>query len=587
MSDFAFEPTRRPEDLADLSGSGTPSAPAGQESRPAQTKAPYLSLDLRRITDFWPNREADKRVARLITGRCGEDQVQLLCDLGLMQFAVSGRPDGATYHSFDSVLDYCTHELSLVPRSRAAAAIGRLVSGEVLTDLVREANLFNYRRLAFHLMGDFEREARDLAVLARINPLLRQARVADVDFPQHIQQNVIGQVSLALKNKRYEAALVLIRRGVHDIRRFYRACAENNEIAYQPGETPDEIQVLRRLQGAVYERLPVDDPTRLRRGLKAELKAAVEEEDYERAAKLRDALANTRPTGRRERQKADLAAYRQDQENARQSGAYHAKSDEGPRDLRSFLENWVYEPGRISVRAILASDVPELIQTRVDGGLLQMFPFGRPDGLCPYGAESLFEYQRQNLWAHEQAYGSGKGFSLSDEECRALRHEAYLYYQRYLSAFVLERWSEVERDTLRNLRLMDFVKEYAATPESRLAQEHQRPYLMMMNARARAYRMLEAKEYQDALHQVEISVAALEHLSSETGQGVDNETQILEELTDEIILRMPLEAPTRIEYDLRQALLVEDYERAAELRDYRNRVPGPAAAGSGFSEGLW
>ena len=40
-------------------------------------------------------------------------------------------------------------------------------------------------------------------------------------------------------------------------------------------------------------------------------------------------------------------------------------------DLRTILEGWEYEPGKISVRKIIGRDGREKIQTCVDLGVLQ------------------------------------------------------------------------------------------------------------------------------------------------------------------------------------------------------------------------
>ena len=110
------------------------------------------------------------------------------------------------------------------------------------------------------------------------------------------------------------------------------------------------------------------------------------------------------------------------------------------RDLRTILEGWDYQPGKISVRKIIGRDGREKIQTRIDLGVLQLECQGRPDGHRPQGWDSMLECQEQRLREHTDVYGDDEDFILSPEDCRELRHEAYLYYQRYLSLFVLEEF---------------------------------------------------------------------------------------------------------------------------------------------------
>lgn len=240
-------------------------------------------------------------------------------------------------------------------------------------------------------------------------------------------------------------------------------------------------------------------------------------------------------------------------------------------DLRTILEGWDYEPGKISVRKILGADGREKIQTRVDLGVLQFESIGRPDGLRPHGCESLLDYLESRLRDHSRRNGSDAGFAVSAEECRELRYEAHLYYQRYLSHFVLEEFDAVERDTARNLRLIDFCKRYAENESDRDALDSQRGYVVMMNARARTYAALQRGDYAQALREVDAGVeevrdaAALEPVREDGEDGP--ELQVLAALREEVIEAMPPDSEPRLQLELQAALDREDYERAAELRD--------------------
>ncbi len=241
------------------------------------------------------------------------------------------------------------------------------------------------------------------------------------------------------------------------------------------------------------------------------------------------------------------------------------------RDLRTILDGWEYEPGKISVRKIIGRDGREKIQTRVDLGLLQFEPMGRPDGRQPYGCESLLEFFELRLSEHIERYGSDEGFVLLPEDCRDLRHEAHLYYQRYLSLFVLEEYDGVERDTARNLRVMDLCRRYGETEYDRNALETQRAYVLMMHTRARVYQALEAHLYDEALIELRAGIDRIVewHEQAELPEDVsiEQELEVLRELHDEVISRMPPDSLPRLEAELREALACEDYEYAAELRD--------------------
>ena len=65
----------------------------------------------------------------------------------------------------------------------------------------------------------------------------------------------------------------------------------------------------------------------------------------------------------------------------------------------------------------------------------------RPDGARPHGCESLLEYYEGMLAEHKELNGTELGFHLTRPQCESLRHEAAMYYQRYLSLFVLGEYS--------------------------------------------------------------------------------------------------------------------------------------------------
>lgn len=244
------------------------------------------------------------------------------------------------------------------------------------------------------------------------------------------------------------------------------------------------------------------------------------------------------------------------------------------RDLRAILDGWEYEPGRISVRKIIGRDGREKIQTRVDLGVMQIEAEGRPDGGRPRDADSLLQHFEQALSEHIRAAGSDEHFTLTPEQCRDLRHEAYLYHQRYVSLFVLEEYDNVVRDSEHTLRIIDLCARYAADERDRRALSIYRNYAAMMNARGRGLAALSRGQHDQALAITDAGIRML-HTLAETSvdedgdAGVDNsgEVDLLENLREQIVEQMPPDALARLRRELDAALAAEDYERAARLRD--------------------
>jgi len=240
-------------------------------------------------------------------------------------------------------------------------------------------------------------------------------------------------------------------------------------------------------------------------------------------------------------------------------------------DLQSTLQEWPYEPEKISVRKILGTDEAVRIQMRVELGVLQMEAEGRPDGAKPHGCDSLLAFHQKRLAKHQERNGTALGFGLTRLECHALRVEASLYYRRYIALFVLEEFAAVLRDTIHSLEIFDFCHEYGIDPEDRLALEEFRPYVVMMNARALAYHALEENQPASALAHVNRGILNIRAHFDASGRGdagkASEEIKILRALSNELRSKLPADSVVVTRKALRAAIEQERFEEAARLRD--------------------
>jgi hypothetical protein len=237
-------------------------------------------------------------------------------------------------------------------------------------------------------------------------------------------------------------------------------------------------------------------------------------------------------------------------------------------DLNDLLEGWPHEPGQVKARKIIGRDGCEKIQLRIDLGLIQMEMHGRPDGLRPHGFESLLHYHQAKaamVNSGEQAY------ALSEADVAALQQEGAQYYHRYLSLFQLRDFENVIRDTARNLEMLDFVSEYATDEDSKWMLEQFRPYVIMMNTRARASLELKDGNTGEAVRLIEAGKEKIEAFYRAIGQPEwiesSNELAFLNDWLREVRDAVPLTPLELMERDLKRAIDDEAYERAAELRD--------------------
>ena len=241
------------------------------------------------------------------------------------------------------------------------------------------------------------------------------------------------------------------------------------------------------------------------------------------------------------------------------------------KDITPVLKSWEYESGTINVRKVSGIDGSPKLQMRLDLGLLQMEMTGRPDGDRPYGRESLLDFHEEMLKDHTRKNGTEMGFALTNEQCQLLREEAAMYYQRYLSLFVLEEFSGVVRDTDRNIRVLDLCGKYATDEQDRLILEQYRPYITMMNAKAQASIHMESKQYGEAIKYVEEGLEKIrefyERFGQEEAYAKSNEVRVLKRFTREIQRKLPVNPLERLRRKLERAVREERYEDAARLRD--------------------
>lgn len=241
------------------------------------------------------------------------------------------------------------------------------------------------------------------------------------------------------------------------------------------------------------------------------------------------------------------------------------------KDITLALRGWDYESGTLNVRKVPGLDGRPKLQMRLDLGLLQMELTGRPDGLKPHGCDSLLEYHEHCLREHRAIHGTDSEFRLSSEQCQSLREEAVMYYQRYLSLFVIEEFSAVVRDTDRNLRLIDFCGKYAAHEEDKMVLEQYRPYIIMMNSRAGASMLINDGKPADALETITVGLARIKkffrHFGQEEAYKQCNEARILRRLAKRIRRQLPIDPMTNLHRQLQKAIKQEAYEEAARLRD--------------------
>lgn len=237
-------------------------------------------------------------------------------------------------------------------------------------------------------------------------------------------------------------------------------------------------------------------------------------------------------------------------------------------DISAIIAGWDFNPDQLQVRVITGDDGSEKFQVRVDLGLLQLELSGRPDGQRPHGCESLLEHFEA---IQQQAESSASEFALDHAACVQLMQEGLQYYRRYLSAFHLQRYELVTRDTERNLRLFRFVVQHASRHRDKVEFDQYRPYVLMMRTRAQALISLGKSDHGAALVEIDQGIEQIRQFLKDYQESESeadcSELRFLLRWRREVEQERPTGPIERLEQQLGLAIALEDFEEAARLRD--------------------
>lgn len=237
-------------------------------------------------------------------------------------------------------------------------------------------------------------------------------------------------------------------------------------------------------------------------------------------------------------------------------------------DLNSILGDWPYDPASINARWIVGRDGKRKIQLRLDLGVLQMNPHGRPDGHRPFEQDSLLAH----YLAREDAEGFDmSAFTIDAAACSELQQEAAQFYYRYISLYALRDLDGVIADTDHNLGILDLVSRHVEEDELAWQFLQFYPYIRMMNARALAEKSAEAHAYDDAIAALEEGIEDIRTFWREQGDEEDEEEsreiELLTDLLGDLRGSRPRSQADLLQDELTRAIAAENYEKAAALRD--------------------
>ncbi len=249
------------------------------------------------------------------------------------------------------------------------------------------------------------------------------------------------------------------------------------------------------------------------------------------------------------------------------------------RDISQLIKGWAHTPNQgLCVRKVEGVDGRDMVQIRVELGLMQLEWTGRPDAHQPFGYRSLLDYYQDRRLGQEDKERQ-KGFTLSRQDCQALTREAVQYYWRRMSFFELKEYERAEKDAEHNLAILSLCQECAESEDDRQMAGQYRVYVMTHRIQARALARVERNEYgralgiiREGIEEVETYLTAQEQPADIDDIGDCPELVFLRELEDEVRQAQPLSTVEQLQAELSEAVEQEQFELAAELRDRLRRL---------------
>ncbi len=239
-------------------------------------------------------------------------------------------------------------------------------------------------------------------------------------------------------------------------------------------------------------------------------------------------------------------------------------------DIDIALAGWDYKAAVVQARLVDARDGRQVLQMRMDLGLLQMELEGRPDGARPHGFRTYFEYLKHQA---AQSRRSHQKFSLNEEQCGEADREFIQFYHRRISWMALRNYERAIADADHNLAFMDFVKAHSPGDEYTMSHEQYRGFVIFHRTQAAAALALERDNPELAIDEIHNGLARIKAFFTEHGveERMEEDAMVQQLRKIEKQVRDMHGIESTLQERLDQAVAEEAYELAAKLRDAISR----------------
>jgi hypothetical protein len=249
------------------------------------------SWDLRRLLQGWAyDPEQD---ARLLRGDDGREILQVRTPLGLEQYELDGRPDAARPQGMESLLDF---QLKRLEEAKTAGREADFTLGEAeCAELFNEGTLYYFRYVRLFQLRDWSRTLRDTARNLRLFDFVHRFadREDDRQFlekwrPYILRVNASAAAMQQVDGRDYERALILLSEAMEKIQTLEEIDDETFKF-----EQERSLNALQELSAQIQKNRPLTEIEQLER----QLRRAIERQEFERAAELRDRIRELKKHG--------------------------------------------------------------------------------------------------------------------------------------------------------------------------------------------------------------------------------------------------------------------------------------------------
>ncbi len=242
--------------------------------------------DLTSLLRSWPY-EPGRICARRIVGDDDRPKLQVRLDLGVLQMEMQGRPDGLRPEGFESLLAFQQDRLERYAKQTGGPE-GFVFGADEARALREEAVQYYHRYVGLFSLGDFEGVIRDTTRNLKVFDLCRDYAAEETDRtvleqfrPYVIMMRTRAQAEQAMAADRPKAALEAIDAALAELKTIFEQAGHADLF-----DQANEVQLLRGMRDALVPKLPGSQ----RVELQERLRGALDAENYELAAILRDEL---------------------------------------------------------------------------------------------------------------------------------------------------------------------------------------------------------------------------------------------------------------------------------------------------------